>query len=192
MFRPLLALLAAVLLALTTGHSPAWSEARKKDVAVGDFKIVNTGGFVEEDGIRRSLATDTTMGTVKLSRVPGTNDILLKIGGSSIELFSMEKGLATFFWNPEDTNLLHGNDILNLSAKNSLEDVSAWAARIDWPDLGKVTLVLFNYDPGSYGGFLISNPPEKTVVRQMEFHQLHGPRHRADNLFNYNRPEHRR
>ncbi|MEP0456499.1 MAG: hypothetical protein ABJD57_26895 [Roseibium sp.] len=192
MFRPLLALLALVLLVHTTGHSPTWSETHRNDVATGTFKIVNTGGFVGEDGIRRALATDTAMGTVKMSPVPGTGDLLLEISGSRMELFAMEKGLSEFFWDPKDTNLLHGSDILDLSAKNSLEDVSAWAARIEWPNLGKVTLVLFNYDPASYGGFLISNPSKKTVVRQMEFHQLHGPRHRANNLFKSPRPEHRR
>ncbi|WP_153768661.1 hypothetical protein [Labrenzia sp. CE80] len=192
MFRPLSALLALVLLAMTTGLSPAWSEAPWLAASMGNFKIVNTGGFVEKNGIRNPLAIDTAMGTVKLSRAPGTSDILLEIGGSRTELFSMEKGLANFVWDPTDTNLLHDKDILDLASKSSLEDVIAWAARIDWPGIGKVTLVLFNYDAGSYGGFLVSNPPEKTVVRQMEFHQLHGPRHRADNLFNNTRPEHRR
>ncbi|WP_417671460.1 hypothetical protein [Roseibium sp.] len=184
-------LLSALLLAASFTGAEAHGEHSPETLALGEFKIVNTGGFIEENGLRREMIIDTDIGTVKLTIGTDKKSLELDINGTQMSLFSMKNGLASFSWNPEDTNLLHHEDILDVSGKNSLEEVHAWAAKINWPDLGDVTLVMFNYDRTSYGGFLISKPEGKTIVRQMEFHRLSGPRHRANSTQSF-ATEHRR
>lgn len=174
------------------GAAIAHGEHSTQTLALGEFKIVNTGGFVESNGLRRELTTDIDIGTINISLAPDKRSLVLEINLTSMTLYSLERGLASFQWDSEDTTLLHQEDILDVSGKQSLEDIHAWAADIKWPDLGTVKLVLFNYDRKSYGGFLISKPEGKTVVRQMELHRLSGPRHRAGNIFSYDAPEHRR
>ncbi|WP_417688879.1 hypothetical protein [Roseibium sp.] len=186
------ALICLIVYVVSSSTAAAHGEHSKETLALGDFKIVNTGGFVEENGQRRPMAVDDAMGTVDLAISDDKSGMTLEINGSRIELFALENGLASFRWDADETNLLHQEDILDVSGKESLEQVHAWAAEIDWPDMGNVTMVLFNYSQKSYGGFLISKPEGRTIVRQMEFHRLTGPRHRADDVFSYNSPEHRR
>ncbi|WP_157738777.1 hypothetical protein [Labrenzia sp. VG12] len=146
-------------------------------VPAGTYRVVNTEGFSQKDGVRTALERDHTVGTAIIAP-QGDNSLLLEINGSALRLFPLERGLAGLEWNAEDTALLHGKDIQALLDKASREEVPAWGADIAWPRHGQVQLVLFPLGERALTGFLISRPGSKTVVRQMEFRQVFGPSNR--------------
>ena len=194
MFRQTLLTLALLFgTTLIVGASTSGSRASTSE-GYGEYTVINTGGFVEKDGVRSLIDPEPDIAHVLLSPLgEQSENVLVEINGTRIEVHALKNGLASFYWDPEDTHLVHRKDILDLSGKDSLEQVPAWGSRVVWPKLGTVTFVLFRFDKGTYGGFLVSKPgKDRTIVRQMEFHKASGPRHRADNLYSYGTPEHRR
>jgi len=143
----------------------------------GTFKVANTEGFVEEDGLRTALAVDMSVGTVRIE-ISENDNLNLGINGTQISLFPLENGLAALQWNADGTSLLHPLDIQALHGKSEGKDVPAWGADVLWPDLGKVQLVLLPLGQNAYTGFLVSRPGARTIVRQMEFRKVFGPANR--------------
>lgn len=143
------------------------------DVPLGLFKVVNTEGFEEQDGVRRPLKGDMDEGAAHIER-DGDGSLRVEINGTKLRLFPLDQGLAALSWNSVDTGLLHGIDIQALFGKENAADVPAWGADLDWPGSGTVQLVLLPLDEKAYAGFLVSHPGSKTVVRQMEFRQVYG------------------
>lgn len=143
----------------------------------GPFEVLNTAGFVQQDGVRKPLEDTGTGGTANIVFDTG-NVLTLDINGSQIRLFPVENGLAALQWNAEGTALLHDIDIQDLNDDATPEDIPAWGAEIAWPGTGAAQMVLLPLSPGGYTGFLISHPEGKKVVRQMEFLQVFGPAHR--------------
>jgi hypothetical protein len=147
------------------------------DLPVGKFKVLNTAGFVQEHGIRKPLERDSKTGMAEIVHEQD-NSLIVTIGGTDIQLFPMENGLAALEWNASDTTLLHGIDIEALNNKTKRNEIPAWGAELPWQNMGKVQLALLPLGETAYTGFLISHPKDKTVVRQMEFRQVFGPANR--------------
>ena len=165
MSKSISSLLVFFLLVLTS--------AAAGDVALGLFKVVNTEGFVEQDGARQPLKGDMDEGTAHIERdIDGS--LKVDINGTDLRLFPVERGLAALAWNSGGTDLLHGIDIQALFGTENPAEVPAWGANLEWPGSGSVQLVLLPLDEKAYAGFLISHPGDKTVVRQMEFRQPYG------------------
>ncbi|MEJ8476731.1 hypothetical protein [Roseibium algae] len=192
MFRFIAAILVLIYQPLLSEPALAQQQTPVNSQPAQNFKIVNTGGFVEAHGIRERLAPEAEVGTIWISTAVDNSNLQIEIRGTKITLFPLTNGLASIKWDSTDTDLLHDQDILSLSGKDSLKNVETWAAKIDWPKAGPSTLVLFKFDERSFGGFLISKPSEAKIVRQMEFHQMHGRRQRADEDTSSTWPEHRR
>ncbi|MCK7612158.1 hypothetical protein [Roseibium sediminicola] len=143
----------------------------------GAFKVVNTEGFVQEDGRRTPLPVDTAIATVSIVHQEN-GGLSLTVNGTQIDLFPLENGLAALQWNADGTSLLHAVDIQAFQDKANSKDVPAWGADLAWPGMGMVRLVLLPLGANAYTGFLISHPGSKTVVRQMEFRKAFGPANR--------------
>ncbi|MHA7772468.1 hypothetical protein [Roseibium sp. M-1] len=143
------------------------------DLPLGLFKVVNTEGFVQQDGVRQPLETDMSEGTARIE-LDSDDSLMVEINGAGMRLFPLDQGLAALAWDANGTGLLHGIDIVALFGKEKPADVPAWGANLDWPGSGKVQLVLLPIGEKAYSGFLISHPGSKTVVRQMEFRQAYG------------------
>lgn len=147
------------------------------EMPLGSFQIINSAGFVERNGARTPLESDVETAQVRLQR----NDagaLILTISDTDIILYEIENGLGSLTWNAGNSSLLHHTDILDLSGYDSAENVPAWGANLDWPDLGDVQLVLLPLRKNAYVGFLISHPDNSTVVRQMEVRKIPGPPNR--------------
>lgn len=144
---------------------------------LGDFQVINSGGFLQRDGIRQELEADRNIGTASLTRDP-EGALSLAINGSTLRLFPLQNGLASLDWDAEGTALLHSDDIEAFLDGRTADAIPAWGADLIWPGSGDVRLVLFPLGVQAYTGFLISHPNEKTVVRQMEFRQVFGPGNR--------------
>lgn len=149
------------------------------DAPQGAFKVVNTEGFVQENGMRTPLPVDTASATVSIVHQED-GGLSLTINGTLIELFALENGLAALQWNADGTSLLHAIDIQAFQDKSDRKDVPAWGADLVWPGVGKAQLVLLPLGANAYTGFLISRPGNRTVVRQMEFRKAFGPANRPD------------
>lgn len=143
----------------------------------GRFNVVNTEGFVQEDGRRMPLATDTNVGLAMIEH-GSDGGLAVTIAETRIQLFPLENGLAGLDWDAGGTALLHATDIQALLDKAGRDEVPAWGAELAWPGLGATRLVLFPLGETAYTGFLISHPGDRTVVRQMEFRQVFGPSNR--------------
>lgn|GEM_PF-1808001 len=143
------------------------------DAPLGLFKVVNTAGFVEQDGARQPLKGDMDEGIAQIER-DLAGSLRLDINGTDFRLFPVERGLAALVWDSGGTDLLHGIDIQALFGTRNPADVPAWGANLDWPGSGTVQLVLLPLDEKAYAGFLISHPGGRIVVRQMEFRQSYG------------------
>lgn len=170
----LLSKLFATLLFLICLAPPLHAET---DLLKGAFKVVNTEGFVQENGARTPLPVDTAIATVQIGH-GDDGGLSLTVKGTRIDLFGIESGLAALQWNADGTSLLHAIDIQALQDKAKSEDVPAWGAELDWPGIGKAQLVLLPLGSDAYTGFLISRPGDRTVVRQMEFRKAFGPANR--------------
>ncbi|WP_299481793.1 hypothetical protein [uncultured Roseibium sp.] len=168
-------LVAALLIFITV----AWPAAADQRLPGGEFRIVNTTGFIEKDGHRTQLPTDTDMGQVNVDhRFDGT--VSLSINDTEVLLYPVEAGLAGLSWNADETNVLHGTDFQALNGTPAPESIPVWGADLAWPGLGLARLVFLPQDSAAYAGFLISYPEGKTVVRQMEFRKVFGPRNRPE------------
>jgi hypothetical protein len=144
---------------------------------VGNFKVVNTGGFVQSGEMRSPLPADVAMATARIE--PAEDDgLTVLINETPIRLYRLEQGLGALEWDANGTVLLHSADILALFGKSEEDDVPAWGANLDWPGSGPVQMILLPLGETAYSGFLISRPGERTVVRQMEFRQVFGPSNR--------------
>lgn len=144
---------------------------------LGQFKVINTAGFIEREGSRTALSVDLNTANATL-RSSKDRDLTLSINGAEIVLYEIENGLAALTWKASGAPLLDAADILDLSTLNSAKDVPAWGANVEWPSLGTVQLVLLPLRQNAYTGFLVSHPGESTVVRQMEFRKAFGPLNR--------------
>ena len=153
--------------------------AAEPDVPHGTFKVVNTEGFLQENGRRTALPVDTDIGSAQI-KILDTADLRLTINATQIVLYRLEQGLAALDWNSDGTALLHAVDIQALLDKADSKDVPAWGATLDWPGLGDAKLVLLPLGENAFTGFLISRPGRKTVVRQMEFRKVFGPANRPE------------
>ncbi|MEP2705933.1 MAG: hypothetical protein ABJQ71_10475 [Roseibium sp.] len=169
MLRALCSFLA--LFILTTGL-----HAQDK-LPLGKFELLNTDGFVEQDGVRTPLKRDPGTASAVLSP-SGSEDIMLEINGSEIVLYKLPNGLATLTWDSSNSSLLHGIDIEALSDGKPAEDIPAWGANVAWPGLGNAQIVILPLGDNASTGFLVSKPGPKTVVRQMEFRKVFGPKGR--------------
>ncbi|KZM48585.1 hypothetical protein [Labrenzia sp. OB1] len=144
------------------------------DHPVGEFRVINSSGFVEKDGVREELQTDRTVAIARISR--DTDDsIIVEINGSTIRLHTLKDGLAALDWNARGTAMLHKADIQALMNDRAPADIPAWGSELDWPGLGPVQMVLLPFGLSAYTGFLVSYPGDKTVVREMVFQQVFGP-----------------
>ncbi|MCV0426429.1 MAG: hypothetical protein K5905_13225 [Roseibium sp.] len=143
----------------------------------GSFHVINTAGFVQANGERHSIRRDLDVGVAEIQRV-SDNRLQIHVNGVKIELFPVENGLAALEWDTRGTNLLHGADLQALMNAPDRSQIPVWGADVDWPDSSFARLVLFPLGTNAYAGFLISQPPGKTVVRQMEFRQIFGPSNR--------------
>ncbi|WP_305988594.1 hypothetical protein [Roseibium sp. MMSF_3544] len=157
----------------------AVTQTTAQELPTGEFSVVNTTGFVEQNGSRQPLLPDRKSGLVTMVLDPDHN-LNVSINGTQFRLFPLEGGLAGLSWNASDTELLHGIDIEALNAPEKLEAIPAWGADIVWPQLGLARFVLLPLGPAAYTGFLVSYPEGKTVVRQMEFRRNSGPLDRPD------------
>ncbi|POF31490.1 hypothetical protein [Roseibium marinum] len=144
------------------------------DYPVGEFRVINSTGFVEMDGIRQELETDRTVATARIARDPD-DSVTVMINGSTIRLHPLKNGLASVEWNARGTAMLHKADIQALMNDRAPGEIPAWGAELVWPDLGPVQMVLLPFGFTAYTGFLVSHPGKKTVVREMEFQQVFGP-----------------
>lgn len=175
MQRILLALFVLLILAVPGQAGGDWP--------LGKFRLINSAGFVQQDGVRTPIRTEGTTATAHI----GTDDagnLVVEINGTQIQLFRLERGLAALKWNADETALLHDVDIQALFGSNAGEEVPAWGASIAWPGAGEVQMVLLPLGKNAYTGFLISRPGSKTVVRQMEFRQDFGPSNRPQTASN--------
>lgn len=145
---------------------------------LGFYQVVNSAGMIKENAGVSTMGTDMDSAQVQFSLAKEDKELTLNINGSSIVLFKLDKGLAALDWSFDGAPLLQREDVLALSGAGTLTEVDTWGASLDWPNLGKATMVLFRVNDVSFAGFLISTPGEKTVVRQMEFHPVSGPRKR--------------
>ncbi|MEM9632633.1 MAG: hypothetical protein AAGA50_14980 [Pseudomonadota bacterium] len=143
----------------------------------GRFEVINSDGFVQQNGTRTRLKADRDTGIASIEHASG-DSLLLGINGSSIRLFPIENGLAALEWNSGGTTLLHDADILALLDTEDPSNVAVWGADLAWPGTIGTQLVLFTLRPNAYAGFLISETKSKTIVRQMEFRQIFGPANR--------------
>jgi hypothetical protein len=143
------------------------------DVPLGIFKVVNTEGFVQQNGVRKPLQGDMSEGTALIEQA-SDESLNVEINGAKLRLFPLEQGMAALAWDANGTDLLHGVDVLALFGKEKSADVPAWGANLDWPGSGTVQLVLLPLGETAYAGFLVSHPGDKTVVRQMEFRRAYG------------------
>jgi len=166
--------LLATLLLLLGSALPLMAGA---DVPQGAFKVVNTEGFVQADGLRTPIAADTAVGSARI-QISENDGLSLTINGTHIALFPLENGLAALDWNAEGTSLLRAIDIQALRDKADGKDVPAWGASLVWPEAGDVQLILLPLGGNAFTGFLISRPGDRTVVRQMEFRKVFGPANR--------------
>jgi len=142
---------------------------------LGLYQVVNSAGLIKSSSGIVSMNADLEIGQVRLSTDKNDSELALNINGSKIVLYELQKGLAALDWTFDGALLLRRDDILALSGKEVLENVETWGASLDWPDLGKATMVLFRIQKQAFAGFLISTPEGKTIVRQMEFHPAAGP-----------------
>lgn len=163
----------ATILALVFLSMPLQAGNR---LPVGEFQVINSAGFVQEDGNREPLATDRGVGAARISR--DADSLIVEINGSAIRLFVLENGLASLEWDAEDTALLHSRDIQAFNRGKAPDEIPAWGAELIWPGSGSVQMVLLPLGTSAYTGFLISHPQDRTVVRQMEFRQVFGPANR--------------
>lgn len=152
--------------------------AHANDYPSGEFKVLNTAGFVEEENERRPLKADRSSGMAEI-RHQSDNSVVLTIGSNEIRLHPMKDGLASFDWDAFKTTLLHEDDVQALNGKDRHNDVAAWGAELAWQGMGKVQLALLPLGDAGYTGFLVSHPNGKKVVRQMEFRQVLGPARRS-------------
>ncbi|MBN9670889.1 hypothetical protein [Roseibium aggregatum] len=146
---------------------------------LGTFQVVNSAGFVEENGIRQPLELDQNAGVATIGR-ENDGTLLLEINNTQIGLFPVANGLDALSWDAEATALLHDVDIQALLGESDRAEIPVWGARVDWPGNGTVEIVLLPLGIDALTGFVISHPGEKTVVRQMEFRQTFGPANRPE------------
>ncbi|MBD8890118.1 hypothetical protein [Roseibium litorale] len=140
---------------------------------------MNSAGFREIDGTKTPLSKDSAIGVSVMTLSSDGGKLTLSTGETRLTLYRITSGLEGLEWNATGTTLLHREDILSLSQKTSLSDVETWGAAIDWPGAGHAKMVMFRLSDSSFTGFLISTPGASTLVRQMEFHLLSGPRRRS-------------
>ena len=145
---------------------------------VNTYTVVNTGGFTEMDGTRTPIRLQPVDREVTILQANAKRTLLFSIEGSEIVLFRLTDGLSSLEWDSDGTGLLDKADVLAISNKNSLAEIPAWGARLDWPGLGPATMVVFAPTTGAYYGFLISSKNGTRFVRQMEFRPSGGPANR--------------
>ncbi|WP_306143846.1 hypothetical protein [Roseibium sp. MMSF_3412] len=168
--------LAAALLVLAITLGPALA---RSEYAEGLFSMVNTAAFSEVNGTRASLGIERKSAEVAVAFL--TEDRLnLTIGAADIVLFPITSGLDGLAWDAQGTGLLHESDVEALNLSQMPENVPAWGADLAWPGLGAARLVLFPLGVDAYAGFLISNPNDRKIVRQMEFRRISGPKDRPN------------
>ncbi|PVB60933.1 hypothetical protein [Labrenzia sp. 011] len=144
------------------------------DYPLGEFRVINSSGFVETDGVRRDLPADRTVAIASIAR-DSDDSVIVAINGSTIRLHPLKNGLAALEWNARGTAMLHKSDIVSLLEERAPAQIPVWGAELAWPALGPVQMVLLPFGFSAYTGFLISHPDNRTVVREMEFRQVFGP-----------------
>lgn len=156
------------------------ASAAASPVSYGAFEVVNSAGVKDINGKKAPLDRDDTMAVSTMTLSTDGQLLHLETGETRLTLYKVPAGLKDLTWNSDGTALLHRSDILALSGKSDLTEVETWGAAIDWPGAGEATMVMFRLNDATFAGFLISKPGGATIVRQMEFHQLAGPRHRPE------------
>ncbi|WP_029061845.1 hypothetical protein [Labrenzia sp. DG1229] len=169
MARHFATILAFLFLVIPTSAEP--------ELPRGQFNIINTAAFMELAGTRTAIDTGLRGGKVDID-FPADGSLVLTLGGTRIDLFPLEAGLAGLAWDADGTSLLHGIDIEAMNPSRSPQDIPSWGAELAWPGLGLVRLVMMPFGNSAYAGLLISYPGNRTVVRQMEFRQVFGPENR--------------
>lgn len=165
---------ALLVLAITLGSALARAE-----FAEGVFSMVNTAAFSEVDGTRTPLGLERTSAEVAMA-FHSEGRLKLTVGEAEIVLFPITAGLNGLAWDAQGTGLLHESDVEALNLSQMPENVPAWGADLAWPGLGAARLVMLPIGTDAYVGFLISNPNDRKIVRQMEFRRIFGPKGRAN------------
>lgn len=132
------------------------------------FRVTNTAVLTRTpDGVT-ATAGELDQRIVHIS-VCGEGERLQLDIGIPLKLWKISDGLARLDW-PQGTGAaLSRDDAIALSGQATAAEVPTWGAEVTWPDLGPVTLVLFQTGPESYGGLLSSTPSGVPVLRQMMF-----------------------
>ncbi|WP_106755313.1 hypothetical protein [Pannonibacter carbonis] len=178
--RRLAALFVAAVLLMGAGSSARADDQTSDLIALGPYQMVNTAGFTTDaNGQREDLPTDLRSVEVLLDLTRDRTVMVLTFETMRLPLPRLWNGLAAVDWGGSNAITLRREDILTLTGKDTLEDVDTYGAKIDWPDVGPATLVLFEAGGSSFAGFIISKPGGRTIVRQMEAHRYFASRPRA-------------
>ncbi|WP_417768860.1 hypothetical protein [Stappia sp.] len=162
--RSLLALLAAAGIAALSGLVPL----RAEPVA---YRLANTATLAREGG---EIVVEPTSFDQRLVHIDLSDDggeLTLDIG-TPLKLWRIPSGLAHIEWPVETGITLAREDIPAITGQPTLAEVPTWGAEVDWPELGPVTLVLFELDTETYAGMLSSTPSGVRKLRQMIFRQM--------------------
>ena len=163
------ALLAALSLMVSLTAALAKPVPAAADVQA--FRVTNTAVLTRTpDGVTATPG-ELDQRIVHISLCKTGENLLLDIG-TRLKLWKIPDGLARIDWPQGTGTALSRDDAIALSGQATAADVPTWGAEVIWPDLGPVTLVLFETSPESYGGLLSSTPSGVPVLRQMMFQTL--------------------
>lgn len=155
------------------------SAGQAEEVSFGRFEVVNSAGFRQVENEKIPLSKDAAIAVSVMTLSEDGEKLTLATGDTRLALYRLATGLEGIEWDSTGTTLLHRKDILSIAGQTELSGVETWGAEIDWPGVGRARMVMFRLSDSSFAGFLVSQPGATKLVRQMEFHQLAGPRHRS-------------
>lgn len=162
--RSLVALLAAAGIAVLAGLVPL----RAEPVA---YRLANTATLAREGGEIVVMPTGFEQRLVHIDLSDDGGELTLDVG-TSLKLWRVPSGLAHIEWPVEAGITLAREDIPAITGRPTAAEVPTWGAEVDWPELGPVTLVLFELDAQTYAGMLSSTPSGVRKLRQMIFRQM--------------------
>lgn len=163
--RSLLALLAAfTVLAALPGSIPARAEPVT-------YRLANTATLAREGGEIVVMPTGFDQRLVHIDRSDDGGELTLDVG-TPLKLWRIPSGLERVEWPVEAGITLAREDVPAITGRATVAEVPTWGAEVDWPELGPVTLVLFELDAETYAGMLSSTPSGVRKLRQMIFRQM--------------------
>ncbi len=162
--RSALALFAAALLALAAGPVPALAQLEA-------YRVANTATLARSDAGLVVTPSGFEQRLVHIGVSEDGGELTLDIG-SPLKLWRIPSGLERIEWPVEPGITLAREDIPAIAGKATPAEVATWGAEVAWPDLGPVTLVLFELDAETYAGMLSSTPSGVRKLRQMIFRKM--------------------